>query len=208
MPAQRPSLTLCGSPLGRAALAVAEHFHTPALVNHCIRSYLWARAVAALEDVDFDDELLFTAAMLHDLGLTPELDHPTLAFEEVPGHLVWLLGAGAGWPVALRERCAEVMTRHMADRVEVRADPEGYLLNTATSIDISGTRADDLEERSTREVLAAYPRLGLQTEFVAALQDQARRKPDSAAAAAIAHGIGSRMSRNPFEAFTPDPSEA
>lgn len=203
MTARRSQLTLCTSTMGRAALEVAEHFHTPALVHHGIRSYLWARAVADLEDVDFDDELLFTAAVLHDLGLVRELDHHALPFEEVPGHLVWLLGAGAGWPVDLRDRCADVMTRHMADRVDVTADPEGYLLNVATSIDISGTRAGDLAEETTREVLAVYPRLELRSEFLAALQDQARRKPESAAACAIAHGIETRMGRNPLDALEP-----
>ena len=48
---------------------------SPAFVaNHCVRSYLFARELAAAKglrsDVDYDDELLFLSCILHDLGAT------------------------------------------------------------------------------------------------------------------------------------------
>jgi len=48
---------------------------SPAFVaNHCVRSYLFARELAAAKglqrDVDFDDELVFLSCILHDLGAT------------------------------------------------------------------------------------------------------------------------------------------
>jgi hypothetical protein len=49
------------------------------------------------------------------------------------------------------------------------------------------------------EVLARYPRLTLATEFAAAFEDQARRKPGCAAAAAVAAGVGARLAGNPLE---------
>ena len=48
---------------------------SPAFVaNHAVRSYLFARALAAAKglqrDVDYDDELVFLSCVLHDLGAT------------------------------------------------------------------------------------------------------------------------------------------
>jgi hypothetical protein len=48
---------------------------SPALVaNHSVRSYLFARELAAANglqrDVDYDDELVFLSCVLHDLGVT------------------------------------------------------------------------------------------------------------------------------------------
>ena len=48
---------------------------SPAFVaNHCLRSYLFARELAAVKglqrDVDYDDELVFLSCILHDLGVT------------------------------------------------------------------------------------------------------------------------------------------
>jgi hypothetical protein len=48
---------------------------SPAFVaNHSVRSYLFARELAAVKglhrDVDYDDELVFLSCVLHDLGVT------------------------------------------------------------------------------------------------------------------------------------------
>jgi len=48
---------------------------SPAMVaNHSVRSYLFARELAAAKglqhDVDYDDELVFLSCILHDLGVT------------------------------------------------------------------------------------------------------------------------------------------
>ncbi|WP_082696656.1 HD domain-containing protein [Mycobacterium sp. IS-1590] len=44
------------------------------LANHCVRSYLFAREIAAAQGVssgaDDDDELVFLSCLLHDLGVT------------------------------------------------------------------------------------------------------------------------------------------
>src|SRR5258708_4339440 len=49
--------------------------HSPAFVaNHSVRSYLFARELAAAKGlrrgVDYDDELVFLSCILHDLGVT------------------------------------------------------------------------------------------------------------------------------------------
>ncbi|HTI77547.1 MAG TPA: HD domain-containing protein [Mycobacterium sp.] len=40
------------------------------VANHCVRSYLFARELAAVRGHDCDDELLFLSCILHDLGAT------------------------------------------------------------------------------------------------------------------------------------------
>jgi hypothetical protein len=48
----------------------------PFVANHCVRSYLFARELAAAKglqrDVDYDDELVFLSCLLHDLGVTED----------------------------------------------------------------------------------------------------------------------------------------
>jgi len=48
-------------------------------------------------------------------------------------------------------------------------------------------------------VLAAWPRLDLAERFTACFADQAARKPDSAAAAAMRSGLGERIAANPLK---------
>ena len=151
----------------RAALEVATGYCSPALLNHSVRAYLWAAGYAATRGLRFDAELLYVAAMLHDLALVREFDNHSVPFEEAGGHVAWVFAAGAGWPVARRRRVAEVIVRHMWDEVDAAADPEGHLLELSTGMDISGRRTEEIPPDLRRDVLARYPRLGLAGEFVA-----------------------------------------
>jgi hypothetical protein len=184
----------------RGAREVARRYASESLFNHSVRSYLWAASLGRGEGLDFDAELLYVAALLHDLGLVEAFDTHRTDFEEAGGDVGWVFAAGAGWPEARRERVKEIVVRHMWDEVDAAADPEGYLLHAATSLDISGRRHEAWSPELRAEVLRAYPRLSLAGEFRAAFEDQARRKPGCAAAVAVASGIAGRLAANPLEA--------
>lgn len=53
-----------------AAWTLAFEVSPAAIVNHCVRSYLFGRELAAADGVGYDDELVFLACLLHDLGVT------------------------------------------------------------------------------------------------------------------------------------------
>ena len=192
-------LPLPDSPAALAALEVAREYYSEALLNHAVRSYLWGAAQGRLTGLEFDDELLFVSAMLHDLGLVREFDNHTLPFEDAGGHVAWVFGAGAGWPRERRIRAAEVIVRHMWDEVDPAVDPEGHLLCIGTGLDISGRHIELWPETLRAEVLERYPRLTLREEFLRCFTDQAARKPSSSAADAIASGVAGRLDTNPLE---------
>jgi hypothetical protein len=178
------------------ALEVVTRFSSAALVNHCRRSYLWAAAYGDAHGIAYDAELLHVTAMLHDIGLTPSFDSHAVPFETAGGHVAWVFAAGAGWPAARRDRVVEVIERHMWDAVDVNDDPEGFLLEIATALDISGRNPGWWPAELRAEVVAAYPRLGLVEEFTACFVAEAARKPASSAAAAMARGIAGRLATN------------
>jgi hypothetical protein len=192
-------LRIPASSAARAALEVATAYCSPALLNHSIRSYLWAAGYGTARGIAFDTELLYVAALLHDLGLVKEFDGHLVPFEEAGGHVAWVFAAGAGWPVERRRRTAQIIVRHMCDAVDVEEDPEGHLLELSTGMDISGRRTEDIPKDLRPDVLARYPRLGLAGEFVACFQDQAARKPDSLAAKLVSRGFAARVAANPLD---------
>ncbi|HUR05326.1 MAG TPA: cyanamide hydratase [Nonomuraea sp.] len=184
----------------RGALEVATRYHSPSLLNHSVRAYLWAAAYAGLHEIAFDAELLYVSSMLHDIGLTAEFDSHTVAFEEAGGHVAWAFAAGAGWPVERRVRAAEVIIRHMWDEVPLAEDPEGHLLELSTGMDISGRRTEEIPSELRQEVLARHPRLEIAKEFAACVTDQGTRKPSSLAGGFVRAGITDRVARNPLDA--------
>jgi catechol 2,3-dioxygenase-like lactoylglutathione lyase family enzyme len=192
-----------GTPAATAALQVAERYCSPALLAHSVRSWAFALAFAEAEGISgLDEELLYVASLVHDLGLVPAFDAVRVPFETAGGEVGWVLAAGAGWDPHRRQRVVEVVERHMQPSVNAVEDPEGHLLEIATGLDISGARADVLPKPFLREVLTALPRGDLAAEFGACLVKQAGRKPGSQAARIVASGLESRLAANPLESST------
>lgn len=187
------------TPVCHVAREVAAKYHTPSLLNHSIRSYLFAAAYGKEHGVAFDAELLYVAALLHDMGLTPEFDSHAVPFEEAGGHLAWVVTAAAGWPEERRSRVSEVIVRHMWDEVPVDSDPEGYLLELSTAMDISGRDTDRIPPDVRDEVLRRHPRLDLAKEFAGCITEQGQRKPSSLAGSALRAGIVDRIAANPLD---------
>ena len=187
------------TPAATAALSVATRFYSPALLNHCARSYLWGATYASAHGIAFDDELLYVSAMLHDIGLTDGFDSHRVPFEEAGGDLAWVFGVAAGWPADRAARATEIIVLHMRDDVSSTADPESHLLQVATAWDVVGRRPEEFPLKARAEILARYPRQGFGGEFLACFEDQAKRKPRSAAAASIANNGAERINANPLD---------
>jgi len=83
--------------------------------------------------------------------------------------------------------------------VDPAQDLEGYLLETSTGLDISGRRDEEIPLEFRREVLVAYPRLGLAAEFGDCVQQQAARKPHSHARRLVDGGLVGKLADNPLE---------
>jgi len=184
----------------RGARELMQEYHSPALANHVQRSWLWAEAFAIVEGREgVDHELLYAATLLHDIGIVPPFDNHLLGYEEAGGHVGEAMAAGAGWPLDRRRRINEVIVRHNWPEVDPSFDLEGYLLETATGLDIAGRRDADIPLEFRREVLAAYPRLTLAEEFGAGVQEQAERKPHSHAKRLVDGGVVDKLAGNPLE---------
>lgn len=196
----RTTVTAPDTPAGRAALRVCEQYYGPALLNHCLRSYHWAVLCAGRRKIAFDRELLYVAALLHDIGLVREFDHHTASFELSGADVAWVFGAAAGWSDT---RCAEVgdaVIAHVGpDVVSPAVDPEGHLLNIATSLDVLGTDWQEWSVAERTAVLDRYPRLGIRTEIVECFRTQAEHKPDSFPARALDRNALRRIHANPLD---------
>jgi hypothetical protein len=66
--------SLPDSEICSAAMNLARDVSADFLLNHCVRSFLFGRELAAVGGLrggtDYDEELVFLACLLHDLGIT------------------------------------------------------------------------------------------------------------------------------------------
>jgi HD domain len=186
------------SHLAREATELLRMCSPEFLTNHCLRCHAWAVALAHHDRVPFDAELLYVAAVLHDLGLVARFDSGR-CFEEDSASAAKDLAATEGWLAERREALAEAIRLHVAVDVALDDGPEAYLLWHATGLDVTAHRHHDLAPAVIASVVAAYPWLDFKRGFTEMITDQAERKPNCWAANAVRGGIAQRIADATFD---------
>ena len=130
---------LPSSPLTRAAEQEARQRLSPALLNHSHRCYLFGVALAALEKIDVDRELLFAAAMLHDTGLSSPV--PNVDFTLASARVARDVAESVGLSTAATEHMRTAITLHHSPGVTLADGPVAYLLSAGAALDVIGLRA-------------------------------------------------------------------
>ena len=187
------------TPAATAALSVATRFYSPALLNHCIRSYLWGTMYGAAHGITFDDELYYVSALLHDIGLTEVFDSHTLEFEEAGGDLAWVFGVAAGWSADRAARATEIIVLHMRDDVSPAADPESHILQVATSWEVVGRRPEEFPPEARTESARSLSPAGIRRRVSGVLRRSGEAQAGGAAAASIVNDAAGRIAANPLE---------
>jgi hypothetical protein len=180
-----------------AALVLAREASPLFLFNHAIRTHLWAVALARLDGLEPDEELLRVGALLHDLGLTERFDGPR-CFENESAAAAADFAAEHGWDALRCERLANAIRLHMHPRVVPADGVEGYLLSEATSCDVRGRRLTEIPPATVARTLARYPRLGFAEGFIDLFEAQARAKPGCLADLYLRGGLAQRIHAAPF----------
>jgi hypothetical protein len=168
------------SGLTRAAEALARRRLSPALLNHSYRTYAFGAALGDLENVDVDRELLFAAALLHDVGLLTAT--PLVDFTRASARVARGVAEDVGLSTAATDILRTAITMHHSPGVTVVRGPVAYLLSAGCGLDIVGLRSWQLPPDLLAAVTAAHPRLEFKREFAAAFRAEAARVPRGRAA--------------------------
>jgi hypothetical protein len=192
-----PDSALCIS-TGELLASVSK----PWLVNHCLRTYLWAAIVGTKERRTFDEELLFVASLLHDLGLTnvgSKLSTTTAECFAVEGAFAaeeFLERQGIA--ESRRKLVAEAISLHLNVRVPLEHGVEAHLLHEGAAMDVVGSRFDEVNEATRNLVLVKHPRLEMKSEIATSMKQQSITRPCSRAGFLCNHGFISMIRRSPF----------
>ena len=180
-------LALPAGPLARAALSLTQRTESTPVADHSIRSFFFARLLATQDgsvgDAAYDENLLFAACMMHDLGLGTsapgkerfEVEGADLAAELLRQH---------GVATADVDRVWEAIALHSSIGIADRRGLLTYLTHKGVFTD--GGRFTDLPEDLRQQVFAAYPRPAGDTYIRDAIVAHAKRSPAAAPPYSIA----------------------
>lgn len=186
--------------LAAAAEAIAARVSPRALVSHCRRTYAFGAILLRQHSRTFDAELLYVAAMLHDLGLTDEFEDGVTPFEQRGADVAHqaLLAEGAAAETAALVRAA--IAHHLDAAAANDPRPEVAGVSIGAAVDVLGLRLAELPAALVAEVIEAYPRLGFKTMLTEAIARQVQLKPRSQIARHVErYNFTALVSAAPFE---------
>ncbi|MGO4126651.1 HD domain-containing protein [Inquilinus sp. YAF38] len=168
------------SRLAREATQLVRDTESDLLFHHSTRVYFWGALVGTRKGLAFDPELLYVAAMFHDIGLTPRYRDSQLRFEVDGANAArdFLRGHGISEPDI--ERVWAAVALHTTPGIPEHMHPEIALVQAGAAMDVVGRGYHELAEEQREAVMAAHPRgRGFKHEMIEAFYQGMKHRPDS-----------------------------
>ena len=181
-------LALPTGPMVDASLALVRATESRPIVDHSIRTFLFARLLAehegCLNDVEYDEQLLFAATVMHDLGLG-EQARGQARFEVEGADLAAAVLRAHGVAEADVERVWEAIALHSSHGLAERRGLLTYLTYKGVFID-AGQLTNVVADGLRRDVLDAYPRPAARRYIADAIIEHAKRSSAAAPPGSLA----------------------
>ncbi len=145
------------------------------LLAHSVRAYCWGAAIAAGEGWAFDRQVLWTASLMHDFGLT-RITRNTMCFEVEGAEIARRFLEGAGLSPEAADRAAIAIILHMQPNVTLADGVESVLLDRSTSLDVRGD-GYELVDAVRPGVVADFPRGAFDRHFLRAIKREVAVRP-------------------------------
>ncbi|MEU9808804.1 HD domain-containing protein [Mycobacterium sp. NPDC050853] len=168
------------SALAFAAEQEARDSVTPHVLEHSYRTYFFGKALAALDGVEVDDELVYVASLLHDL----QLEHPTpgRCFAVVGGERAARFVRDQGVGEDRAQAVGAAIAAHITLGASENLSDAGGFVSAGAGTDVFGLRLSDLEPAWVEELLRRHPRLEFKRHMLKAWAAEGAAVPKGRAA--------------------------
>jgi hypothetical protein len=172
---------LPSGPLAAASLSLVQATASAPIAGHSIRTFLYARLLAgndgSLNDAAYDQDLLFAACVMHDLGLGSRAAGQA-RFEVEGADLAAGLLTEHGVAAPDVDRVWEAIALHSSDGIAHRRGLLTYLTHRGVFIDAG--RDTGLPDDLIQRIHAAYPHRAGKRYLADAIADHASRSEAAA----------------------------
>jgi hypothetical protein len=171
-------IAIVDSKIAMEATKLAQEASPPFLFSHAARTFLFGALTGKASGLKVDDELLYIACILHDIGLT----------EQFVGDLPFeIQGAQAASRFLEEHGLAKDKSAIVWDGIAMHASaigkfkqPEIALVGAGAEVDVVGPDFSVIKKADVNEVVRAFPRLKFKGEFVKTCASVVRQHPRGA----------------------------
>jgi hypothetical protein len=193
MPPSVAGVRLVDSEIAKLATDLSRSVSPAYLFNHAMRTFLFGSLVGRALGQKFDDEVLYLASILHDLGLTQRFEGD-LPFE--------IQGAEAAKYFLEEHAYAKEKIGIVWDGIAMHASvigqykqPEIALVGEGAGADVIEPDFSKIKKSDADEIVRAFPRLKFKDAFVTTCTDVVRKHP---------RGASSSFMRDVRERYVPE----
>jgi len=148
----------------------------PALEGHSYRTWLFGRALAAVDGQKLDDELFYCGSLLHDFGIVSPTANRDFTLGSVERTRACATAAGLADERA--DLLADAICVHTTPGVNIEKDGAiGCYLQWGAMVDGAGLRIWDIADNNVEEVLRRYPRGDFKRQLVEMVRAEAAAVP-------------------------------
>ncbi|ESY94341.1 HD domain-containing protein [Mesorhizobium sp. LNHC209A00] len=149
------------------------------LFRHSTRVYFWAALAGRQKDLIFDSELLYTAAMFHDVGLTHGYHESQLRFEVDSANAAREFLRSHSISERNIEKVWAAIALHTTPGIPEHMHPEIALVQAGAGMDVAGVGYDSFTDEQRYGVTSAYPRGDFKHEIIETFYQGMKHRPDS-----------------------------
>jgi hypothetical protein len=151
------------------------------LFHHSARVYWWGALAGRRQGLAFDPELLYAAAMFHDIGITPHYHGSRLRFEVDGANAARDFLRGHGIAERDIDKVWLAVALHTTPGIPEHMHPEAGLVQAGAGMDMVGRGYDGFTAAERDAVLAAHPRgADFPTAVIDTFYEGLRRRPETA----------------------------
>ena len=168
------------SALARDISELVRDLEGEMLFQHSRRVYLWGAMIGRRRGLKFDPELLYAAAMFHDVGITPHYHGSQLRFEVDGANAARDFLRARGIADAEVEKVWLAIALHTTPGIPEHMHPEIALVQAGAGLDMTGRGYDDFTAEQRAAVAAACPRgPHFAHEVIDTFYEGLKHRPDS-----------------------------
>lgn len=171
-------VTIPDSRLVREATELVRDTESALLFNHSTRVYYFGALAGKRRGLEFDPELLYIAAIFHDMGLTPRYSSKSDRFE--------VDGANCARAFLRQHNISQqeidtvwtAIALHTTPRIPQYMHPVVALLTNGVEMDVLGIAYAEFSDADREAIVAAYPRTEhFKEDIIQAFYDGIKHKP-------------------------------